>query len=143
MDSTGRYADVAIHCGDLTAESNIDEYRASVQFLWALNAPLKLVIAGNHDFTLDILIFQKKEAEARPPLDSKLIEQYTEAIGRLDGYSTTPLALLSSTKVPTFSAYKMVRLRIFTTVHTYRISATRASNIAQVGTTTSSHICAS
>ncbi|KAJ5112480.1 hypothetical protein N7532_000525 [Penicillium argentinense] len=28
-----QYADVAIHCGDLTAESKIDEYRASIRFL--------------------------------------------------------------------------------------------------------------
>ena len=40
-----------------------------------MNAPLKLVIAGNHDFTLDIPVFQKKVAEAQPPLDPQLVQQ--------------------------------------------------------------------
>jgi predicted phosphodiesterase len=57
---SSQYADVAIHCGDLTTESKIDEYRASIRFLQAVNAPLKLVIAGNHDFTMDIPAFQKR-----------------------------------------------------------------------------------
>ncbi|KAJ5751637.1 hypothetical protein N7520_008554 [Penicillium odoratum] len=54
---SSQYVDVAIHCGDLTAESNIDEYQASIRLLQAVNAPLKLVIAGNHDFTLDIPVY--------------------------------------------------------------------------------------
>lgn len=66
-------ADVAIHCGDLTTESKIDEYQASLRLLRAIDAPLKLVIAGNHDFTLDTPAFQKKLAEARPPLDPQLV----------------------------------------------------------------------
>ncbi|KAJ5921150.1 hypothetical protein N7466_009476 [Penicillium verhagenii] len=70
-----QYADVAIHCGDLTTESKLDEYRASIRLLQAVNAPLKLVIAGNHDFTLDTPAFQKKVEEAQPPLDPKLVEK--------------------------------------------------------------------
>ncbi|KAJ5746132.1 hypothetical protein N7520_011314 [Penicillium odoratum] len=72
--SLSQYADVAIHCGDLTTESKIDEYLASIRLLQAVNAPLKLVIAGNHDFTMDIPAFQKKVAETQPPLDPKLVE---------------------------------------------------------------------
>ncbi|KAJ5826595.1 hypothetical protein N7447_003358 [Penicillium robsamsonii] len=71
---SGQYADVAIHCGDLTTESKLDEYKASIRFLQAVNAPLKLVIAGNHDFNMDIPIFQRKVAEAQP-LDSKLVQK--------------------------------------------------------------------
>lgn len=75
-DSVSRqYADVAIHCGDLTMESKIDEFKATIRFLRAVNAPLKLVIAGNHDFTMDIPVFQRKVAEAQPPLDPQLVEQ--------------------------------------------------------------------
>ncbi|KGO64445.1 hypothetical protein PITC_022920 [Penicillium italicum] len=77
-------ADVAIHCGDLTTESKLDEYKASVRFLQALKAPLKLVIAGNHDFTMDVPIFQRKVSEAQP-LDPQLVQQvygnYEEARG--------------------------------------------------------------
>lgn len=70
-----QYADVVIHCGDLTAQSEIEDYKASIRFLQALDAPLKLVIAGNHDFTMDIPVFQRKMAEAQPPLDPRLVEK--------------------------------------------------------------------
>lgn len=70
-----QHADVVIHCGDLTTESKIDEYKASIRLLQAVNAPLKLVIAGNHDFTLDIPVFQRKVAEVQPPLDHRLVER--------------------------------------------------------------------
>ncbi|KAJ5418463.1 uncharacterized protein N7487_002013 [Penicillium crustosum] len=70
-----QYADAAIHCGDLTTESQIDEYKASIRFLRAINSPLKLVIAGNYDFTMDIPIFQRKAAEAQP-LDPQLIRKF-------------------------------------------------------------------
>ncbi|KAH8169348.1 calcineurin-like phosphoesterase domain-containing protein [Sarocladium implicatum] len=52
-------ADVAIHCGDITEESKLEEYKASMKVLHDIDAPLKLVIAGNHDFTLDPPAFQK------------------------------------------------------------------------------------
>ncbi|KAL2162583.1 hypothetical protein VTH06DRAFT_7497 [Thermothelomyces fergusii] len=52
--------DVAIHCGDLTEESKLSEFRTSLELLKSIKAPLKLVIAGNHDFTLDTPVFQKK-----------------------------------------------------------------------------------
>jgi hypothetical protein len=81
---SGQYADVAIHCGDLTTESKIEEYKASIRFLQAVNAPLKLVIAGNHDFTMDIPTFQRKVAEAQP-LDLQMVRKvygdYEEARG--------------------------------------------------------------
>ena len=70
-----QHADVAIHCGDLTTESKIDEYKASIRLLQSVNAALKLVIPGNHDFTMDIPVFKKKVAEARPPLDPELVKQ--------------------------------------------------------------------
>ncbi|OIW33213.1 Metallo-dependent phosphatase [Coniochaeta ligniaria NRRL 30616] len=50
--------DVAIHCGDLTEGSKMDEFRQSLDLLKGINAPLKLVIAGNHDFTLDHAMFK-------------------------------------------------------------------------------------
>ncbi|KAK0740864.1 Metallo-dependent phosphatase-like protein [Schizothecium vesticola] len=56
--------DVAIHCGDLTDGSKIAEYHTTLNLLQTTNAPLKLVIAGNHDFTLDTPMHQKKAAEA-------------------------------------------------------------------------------
>ncbi|KAL1968259.1 hypothetical protein VTN77DRAFT_2094 [Rasamsonia byssochlamydoides] len=52
-----KHADVAIQCGDLTNESKIEEYRATIRLLEDIDAPLKLVIAGNHDFTMvDVVV---------------------------------------------------------------------------------------
>ena len=70
-----QHADVAIHCGDLTEESKLEEYRASIRLLKDIHAPLKLVIAGNHDFTMDVPAFRKKVADARPPLDPDLVRK--------------------------------------------------------------------
>ena len=70
-----QHVDVAIHCGDLTEESKLDEYRASLRLLKDIDASLKLVIAGNHDFTMDIPAFRKKIADARPSLDPDLVRK--------------------------------------------------------------------
>ncbi|KAI4093142.1 MAG: hypothetical protein L6R37_007444 [Teloschistes peruensis] len=56
-------ADVAIHCSDLTDSSTLKEYQASIRLLRTIKAPLKLIIAGNHDWTLDPCIFSLKTAE--------------------------------------------------------------------------------
>ncbi|KAJ5719096.1 hypothetical protein N7493_007551 [Penicillium malachiteum] len=72
---SSEYADVAIYCGDLTTESKLDEYRASIRLLQTIHAPLKLVIPGNHDFTMDIPVFQRKISEVQPPLEPELVEQ--------------------------------------------------------------------
>lgn len=69
------YADVVIHCGDLTEESKLEEFQASIRLLDSIQAPLKLVIAGNHDFTMDIPTFKKKIADIDPPLDPELVRK--------------------------------------------------------------------
>lgn len=46
-------ADVVIHCGDLTKLGRSDELDQTFSMLKGLSAPLKLVIAGNHDLCLD------------------------------------------------------------------------------------------
>lgn len=66
-------ADVAIHCGDLTDGSKLEEFRTAISLMKLLDAPLKLVIAGNHDFTMDIPAFEKKVAEITPPLPADLV----------------------------------------------------------------------
>lgn len=67
--------DVAIHCGDLTDESKLDEFKTSIQLLKDIKAPLKLVLAGNHDFTLDIPRYKKMLAEKNPPLEQDLVDR--------------------------------------------------------------------
>ncbi|KAI6791525.1 Metallo-dependent phosphatase [Hortaea werneckii] len=68
-------ADVAIHCGDLTGESKLHEFKTALQTLQSIRAPLKLVIAGNHDFTLDVPAFKRKLSAINPPLDDALVKR--------------------------------------------------------------------
>ena len=46
-------ADVVLHCGDLTKRSHVSEYQRTFDMIGSLDAPLKLVIPGNHDGALD------------------------------------------------------------------------------------------
>lgn len=46
-------ADVVLHCGDLTVFGGLDAYKDSLRMLGTIDAELKLVIAGNHDRSLD------------------------------------------------------------------------------------------
>lgn len=45
--------DVALHCGDMTMIGGLSNYRKALDKLSSLDAELKLVIAGNHDVSLD------------------------------------------------------------------------------------------
>lgn len=60
-----KHVDVVIHCGDLTQHSKLDEFQTTAQLLNDIDADLKLMIAGNHDFSLDSKALQAKLAEAR------------------------------------------------------------------------------
>lgn len=77
------YADVAIHCGDLTEESKLTEFHSAIKLLKGINAPLKLVIAGNHDFTLDLPVFRSKVAEVYPPIDPDLVAKEYGQFGQI------------------------------------------------------------
>jgi predicted phosphodiesterase len=56
-------ADVALHCGDLTTNGRTSEFRATFQMMRAIRAPLKLVIAGNHDRMLDDEFYNKHKRQ--------------------------------------------------------------------------------
>lgn len=47
------HANVLLHAGDLTRKGGLDEYRSMIEVIKRHPAELKLVIAGNHDITLD------------------------------------------------------------------------------------------
>ncbi|KAL8939625.1 MAG: hypothetical protein Q9216_003267 [Gyalolechia sp. 2 TL-2023] len=51
-------ADVLLHAGDLTNFGYINEYEAMVKMLAVANAELKIVIAGNHDISLDVEYYE-------------------------------------------------------------------------------------
>lgn len=55
--------DMVIHCGDLTEHSRLAEFQETIRLLEMIKAPLKIVIPGNHDFSLDKPAFQRKIAE--------------------------------------------------------------------------------
>ncbi|KAK8041797.1 Metallo-dependent phosphatase-like protein [Apiospora rasikravindrae] len=66
-------ADVLIHCGDLTEESKTDEFRTTLDLLRQISAPLKLVISGNHDLTLDEPTFKQRLSEATQIIEPELV----------------------------------------------------------------------
>jgi len=53
-------ADVLLHCGDLTMVGHLHEYDAALAMLSSIDAELKLVIAGNHDISLDDEYYARK-----------------------------------------------------------------------------------
>ncbi|KAL3608620.1 hypothetical protein FPOAC2_03625 [Fusarium poae] len=71
--------DVAIHCGDLTETSKLYEFESAINLLKDINAPLKLVIPGNHDFTLDTPTF--KRAIAETPIPDMIVEKQYGGFG--------------------------------------------------------------
>ncbi|KAI8656561.1 Metallophos domain-containing protein [Fusarium sp. Ph1] len=73
--------DVVFHCGDLTQHSKLKEFRTAIRLLKNIDAPLKLVIAGNHDFTFDTPTFRSKIEEFRSSIDKKLVEREYGAFG--------------------------------------------------------------
>ncbi|KXX78178.1 putative rhamnogalacturonate lyase C [Madurella mycetomatis] len=68
--------DVVIHCGDITGDSKISEHRAGIQLLREIEAPIKLVIPGNRDFTLDTPTFQQMCYESRRRLSREMLQHY-------------------------------------------------------------------
>jgi len=69
--------DLVIHCGDLTQESKLCEYNQAISLLKSLDAPVKLVIAGNHDFSLDAPVYAQKliEAGLQPPSQDEVVRK--------------------------------------------------------------------
>jgi predicted phosphodiesterase len=65
---------VAIHCGDMTEESKLEEFRTSLNMMLAIQAPLKLVIAGNHDFSMDTPVFKNKLADNITAEDASIVK---------------------------------------------------------------------
>ncbi|KAF2470683.1 Metallo-dependent phosphatase [Lindgomyces ingoldianus] len=53
-------ADVLLHCGDLTMVGHLHEYQTTLGMLADIDAELKLVIAGNHDISLDDRFYRRR-----------------------------------------------------------------------------------
>jgi predicted MPP superfamily phosphohydrolase len=52
-------ADVLLHAGDLTSLGYLSEYEETFKVIHKADAELKIVIAGNHDVTLDEPFYEK------------------------------------------------------------------------------------
>ncbi|KAH7303453.1 hypothetical protein B0I35DRAFT_455181 [Stachybotrys elegans] len=73
------HVDIAIHCGNLTDGSKLEEFGAAIELLKAIKATWKFVIAGSRDFTLDDGAFEKIKAEAdrgEVTLGGSIAEEY-------------------------------------------------------------------
>lgn len=57
-------ADIVLHAGDLTNSGLVPEYHTTLNVLASVEAELKLVIAGNHDLTLDLDYLRAKQLGA-------------------------------------------------------------------------------
>lgn len=53
--TVGQAADVLILCGNITQDSIPSQYKRTAEMLSRVEAPLKLAIAGNHDYSLEEL----------------------------------------------------------------------------------------
>lgn len=53
--TVGQAADVLILCGNITQDSLPSQYKRTAEMLSRVEAPLKLAIAGNHDYSLEEL----------------------------------------------------------------------------------------
>lgn len=56
---------MVIHCGDFTQHSKLSEIITALELLDGIDAGLKLIIPGNHDFSFDTPIFREKIKEAQ------------------------------------------------------------------------------
>jgi len=59
-------ADVVLHCGDLTNDSRPAELERTLAMLRAIDAPLRLAIPGNHDFSLEPGYWRRTRAHNHP-----------------------------------------------------------------------------
>ncbi|KXT02566.1 hypothetical protein AC578_10699 [Pseudocercospora eumusae] len=70
-------ADLLIHAGDLTMMGRMSEYHDTLDMLKTIKAPAKLVIAGNHDLSLDHEYMRSHLDEGEPV--SQADQQASEA----------------------------------------------------------------
>jgi hypothetical protein len=109
----------------------------SIRFLQAANAPLNLVIAGNHDFTMDIPIFQKKVAEAQP-LDPDRVQQAYGSYGearRLFGDGKENGIVFLDEGIRSFRLQNSALLTVYASPYTPSLGDSGFNTIQIMGTT--------
>lgn len=79
--------DLLIHCGDLTHQGTMEQYHQTLDMLKEISAPVKLVIAGNHDLSLDkdyVLGHMAKNRQTQAEAD-RLVKQARDLWTSPDG----------------------------------------------------------
>jgi predicted phosphohydrolase len=81
-------ADVLLHCGDLTMAGGLSAYKGVLKMLGSIEAELKLVIAGNHDLSLDGPYWRRTENDeddGQPGEHEKAMEIMTGPLAKQAG----------------------------------------------------------
>ncbi|KAK4181493.1 Metallo-dependent phosphatase-like protein [Triangularia setosa] len=87
--------DVLIHAGDLTNQGSYSELYKAIQWLEKADFEAKIVIAGNHDITLDSSFYQ----EHGPTFHNKNPQDTTECLELLTSSPTITYLCHGSTKI--------------------------------------------
>lgn len=87
--------DVAIHCGDMTEESKLEEFKSALDLLMEVDAPLKLVIAGNHDISMDTPVLKRMLSDNTTSQDSAIIKKTYGDFGEARAVFTSKAAKAS------------------------------------------------
>ena len=64
-----------MHCVCSSQESKLDKYKDRLQLLQEIRAYHKLIIGGNHDFTVNLPMFERKVMDLKPSLDPQLVNK--------------------------------------------------------------------
>lgn len=116
--------DVAIHCGDLTEESKLEEYAISLKLLQGVQAPLKLAIAGNHDFSLDTNAFQRiLQSSALSSQDDEAVVSEYGKYGQAEAMFAASGITLLSEGTHNFTLQNGARLVVYASPYTPSKSA--------------------
>jgi len=126
-------ADVLLHCGDLTMIGHVHEYEKTLGMLGDIKADLKLVIAGNHDISLDENYYQRKGAYMHqhrgydPDLPRKAREMWLGERARRAGVTY----LEEGTHIFTLANGARLRVRVSTgsELHTVLMALCRSTHL--------------
>ncbi|CZT21848.1 related to metallophosphoesterase domain-containing protein 2 [Ramularia collo-cygni] len=78
--------DVVLHCGDLTFVGGLSSYKKALRMLGDFDAELRLVIAGNHDLSLDGTYWSSHLGEDDDPAEhEKAMETMTGPLAHAAG----------------------------------------------------------
>ncbi|KAK0702816.1 Metallo-dependent phosphatase-like protein [Lasiosphaeris hirsuta] len=119
-------ADVVLHCGDLTKNSRSEDFQRTLAMLCAIDAPLKLAIPDNHDFSLEpdywIVPAQTSEDEDEDGADAKASWELLRRAARRDSIFLLPQGMhIFVLPLDAGGGGGGARLRLFTSPPTPRL----------------------